>query len=40
MRVALDVFLDSFEEWTVDTDSASMVSGINTRGWERLPIEV
>jgi cytochrome P450 len=40
MRVALDVFIDSFEEWTVDADAASMVTGINTRGWERLPIEV
>jgi len=40
LRVALDVFLDHFPEWSVAEEGASMVAGSNTRGWERLPIEV
>jgi hypothetical protein len=32
--------LDAFPAWTVDTESSSLVDGINTRGWERLMVEV
>lgn len=39
MRVALDVILDVLPAWTIDTESSSMVSGINTRGWEHLTVE-
>jgi cytochrome P450 len=40
MRVALDVVLDTLPAWTVDPEGSSMVSGINTRGWEHLAIEL
>jgi cytochrome P450 len=40
LRVALDMLLDMLPDWAVDTENSSMVSGINTRGWERLAIEV
>jgi len=39
MRVAIDIILDTLPAWTVDPEASSMVSGINTRGWERLTIE-
>ncbi len=38
LRVALDVLLDRWTDWTVDPARSSMVPGINTRGWERLTI--
>jgi cytochrome P450 len=40
LRVAIDVILDTLPSWTVDAGTSSMVSGINTRGWERLTVEV
>jgi cytochrome P450 len=40
LRIAVDVVLDAFPAWTVDTESSSLVDGINTRGWERLMVEV
>jgi cytochrome P450 len=40
VRVALDVLLDVWPDWTVDPSRSSLVPGINTRGWERLAIEV
>jgi hypothetical protein len=27
-------------EWTVDYDGAQLTSGIDTRGWDRLPVHV
>lgn len=38
LRVALDVVLDALADWTVDLERSSMVSGINTRGWEHLVV--
>lgn len=40
LRVALDVILDAIPAWSVDADDSAMVVGINTRGWERLTVEV
>lgn len=40
LRIALEMILDRFQEWSVDEATASLVGGINTRGWERLPVEV
>lgn len=39
MRIALDVILDVVPTWTIDTERSSMVSGINTRGWEHLEVQ-
>ncbi len=39
MRVAIDVLLDTLPGWTIDREASSMVSGINTRGWEHLVVE-
>jgi cytochrome P450 len=40
LQIALEAVLKRFPEWTVDLDNAVMVSGIDTRGWDRLPVEV
>ena len=40
MRVILDAVLDRFPEWTVDEDGAQLTEGIDTRGWETLPVSV
>lgn len=40
LRIALNVLLDALPNWSVDTSRSSMVDGINTRGWERLAVEV
>ena len=39
-RIAVEAVLARFPEWTVDLDAAVMTSGIDTRGWESLPVEV
>jgi cytochrome P450 len=39
LRVAIDVILDTLPAWSIDPGSSTLVSGINTRGWERLVIE-
>ena len=39
-RVALETILSRIPEWTVDYDNASLTKGIDTRGWERLPVTV
>ena len=39
-RVALETILSRIPEWTVDYDKASLTKGIDTRGWERLPVTV
>jgi cytochrome P450 len=40
IRVALEAFMKRFPDWTVDHDAAELLGGIDTRGWNRLPIEV
>ena len=40
LRVALDVILDMLPQWSIDASKSSMVSGINTRGWEHLGVEL
>ena len=39
-RVALETILTRIPEWTVDYDNASLTKGIDTRGWESLPVRV
>lgn len=39
-RVALEAVLQRVPEWTVDTDDAVMTGGIDTRGWDSLPVQV
>jgi len=38
LRIALEAILEQFSSWDVDEASAALVPGINTRGWERLPV--
>ncbi len=39
-RIALETILSRIPEWTVDYDNAALTKGIDTRGWERLPVTV
>jgi cytochrome P450 len=39
-RIALETILPRIPEWTVDYDNATLTKGIDTRGWERLPVSV
>jgi cytochrome P450 len=39
-RIALETILPRIPEWTVDYDKAVLTKGIDTRGWERLPVTV
>jgi cytochrome P450 len=39
-RLAIEAMLKRFPEWTVDPGGAQLTSGIDTRGWEHLPVEV
>ena len=39
-RIALETILPRIPEWTVDYDEAALTKGIDTRGWERLPVTV
>lgn len=39
-RVAIEAFTQRFPDWTVDHDKAALTRGIDTRGWERLPITI
>jgi cytochrome P450 len=39
-RIALESILPRIPEWTVDYDKAVLTKGIDTRGWERLPVTV
>jgi cytochrome P450 len=39
-RVALEAILRRFPEWAVDHDNAKLTTGINTRGWDFLPVSV
>ena len=39
-RVAVESALKYFPGWTVDHDTAALTTGIDTRGWDSLPVEV
>jgi cytochrome P450 len=39
-RIALETILPRIPEWTVDYDNATLTRGIDTRGWEHLPVSV
>jgi cytochrome P450 len=39
-RIALEAILSRIPEWTVDRDNAVLTKGIDTRGWETLPVTV
>jgi cytochrome P450 len=39
-RIALETILPRVPEWTVNHESAVLTKGIDTRGWERLPVTV
>jgi cytochrome P450 len=39
-RIALETILRRIPEWTVDYDNAVLTKGIDTRGWERLPVSI
>lgn len=40
VRIGMEEILKRVPEWTVDYDNAVLTSGIDTRGWDRLPVEV
>ena len=40
MRLVLEATLERFPEWTVDHEHAELTEGIDTRGWEKLPVSV
>ena len=39
-KVAIEAILDRMPEWSVDHGGAALTSGIDTRGWDRLPVEI
>ena len=39
-KIALETMLPRIPMWTVDLESASLTGGIDTRGWEHLPVQV
>lgn len=39
-RLAVQAVLERFPDWTVDHDAARLTGGIDTRGWDHLPVEV
>ena len=39
-RIAFETILERIPEWTVDYSKAEYTKGIDTRGWERLPVTV
>ena len=39
-RIALETILQRIPEWHVDYDAAQLTKGIDTRGWETLPVTV
>jgi cytochrome P450 len=40
IRLAIEAVIKRFPSWTVDHESAQLTSGIDTRGWDRLPVEI
>jgi cytochrome P450 len=39
-RLAIESFTKRFPEWAVDYDGAKLTGGIDTRGWDNLPVEL
>jgi cytochrome P450 len=39
-RIATEAILQRIPDFTVDHDNAALTSGIDTRGWDFLPVEV
>jgi cytochrome P450 len=39
-RIAIEVLLERFPEWSVMSSGATLRADINTRGWETLPVEI
>lgn len=39
-RIATEAILQRFPEWTVDRSDATMTGGIDTRGWDHLPVDL
>jgi len=39
-RVAVEALIARIPDWTVDHEGAALTTGIDTRGWDRLPVEV
>lgn len=39
-RLAVEAALRCFGDWTVDHSDAALTTGIDTRGWDRLPVQV
>lgn len=39
-RIALETILQRIPEWTCNYDDAVLTKGIDTRGWEQLPVSV
>ena len=39
-RVAIEAILARVPDWSIDHSGTALTGGIDTRGWERLPIEV
>ncbi len=40
IRLAIEAVIKRFPDWTVDHEGAQLTSGIDTRGWDRLPVAV
>jgi cytochrome P450 len=39
-RIALETILPRIPEWTCDFETAQLTTGIDTRGWAKLPVSV
>jgi cytochrome P450 len=39
-RVAIEAIVKRFPDWSVDHAGSKLTGGIDTRGWEHLPVEI
>jgi cytochrome P450 len=39
-RIALETILPRIPDWTADLDRAELTLGIDTRGWDTLPVDI
>jgi cytochrome P450 len=39
-RLAIESMLKRFPDWTVDYDGSKLTAGIDTRGWDNLPVDL
>jgi len=39
-RLAVEAILKRFPDWTVDHSGAQLTAGIDTRGWDYLPVQI